>query len=299
MDRLLEITVLEGLDLPAAVAHEMMMVVAAGMDRLVARNARAKIDPLDEPFGGEELEHPIHARDSDLSIRSTQSVENLLRAQTAVLRREQVDHRASSAAVSEPLPQQDGDGRRRPVRLSDRDRHPYDDSGSQEACFPQGQSPSAIQAMMCANSTSRVLTGPKGDTMKDFKAFLLRGNLVDMAVGIVIGVAFTAVVTALVGDLVTPLLAAIGGKPDFSSLSFTINKSHFLYGSFLNAVISFALIAAVLFYFVVKPVNTLVARARREPTPDPTTRHCPECVSEIALAARRCAFCTAEVTPLG
>jgi large conductance mechanosensitive channel len=132
--------------------------------------------------------------------------------------------------------------------------------------------------------------------MKDFKAFLLRGNLVDMAVGIVIGVAFTAVVTALVTDLVTPLLAAIGGNPDFSALSFTINKSHFLYGSFINAALAFVLVALVLFYFVIKPVNALVVRARREPTADPTTQHCPECLSEIPIAARRCAYCTSELT---
>ena len=131
--------------------------------------------------------------------------------------------------------------------------------------------------------------------MRDFKAFLLRGNLVDLAVAVVIGVAFGAVVTALVEDLVTPLIAAIGGKRDFSSLSFTINKSHFLYGAFLNAVIAFAVIAAVIFFLVVKPVNHLIARARTEPPPDPTTRSCPECLSEIPLAARRCAFCTSEV----
>jgi large conductance mechanosensitive channel len=134
--------------------------------------------------------------------------------------------------------------------------------------------------------------------MKDFKAFLLRGNLVDMAVGIVIGVAFTAVVTALVGDLVTPLIAAIGGTPDFSALTFTIHKSHFLYGAFVNALLSFALVAAVIFYFVVKPVNALVARTQREPPADPTTRSCPECLSEIPIAARRCAFCTSEVAPV-
>ena len=133
--------------------------------------------------------------------------------------------------------------------------------------------------------------------MKDFKAFLLRGNLVDMAVGIVVGVAFAAVVTALVSDLVTPLLAAIGGQQDFSALTFTINKSHFLYGAFINAVLSFVLVAAAIFFFVVKPVNALVARTRREPPADPTTRSCPECLSEIPLAARRCAFCTAEVAP--
>jgi len=104
--------------------------------------------------------------------------------------------------------------------------------------------------------------------MSDFKAFLLRGNLIDTAVGIVIGLAFAAVITALVGDLITPLIAAIGGNPDFSALSFTINKSHFLYGAFINALITFVVVAAVLFYFVVKPVNALMARkksGRRRP----------------------------------
>src|SRR5213082_410288 len=101
--------------------------------------------------------------------------------------------------------------------------------------------------------------------MSDFKAFLLRGNLVDTAVGIVIGLAFAAVITAFVGDLVTPLIAAIGGKPDFAALSFTINKSHFLYGAFLNALISFVIVAAVLFSLVIKPVNALMARRRTEP----------------------------------
>jgi len=133
--------------------------------------------------------------------------------------------------------------------------------------------------------------------MKEFKEFILRGNLVDMAVGIVIGIAFAAVVSALVADLITPLLAAIGGKPDFSSLTFTVNKSHFLYGAFVNALIAFLLIAAVLFFLVVKPVNALMARRRTEAPVDATTHPCPECLSEIPLAARRCAFCTAEVSP--
>ena len=131
--------------------------------------------------------------------------------------------------------------------------------------------------------------------MKDFKEFLLRGNLVDMAVGIVIGVAFGAVVTALVADIITPIIAAIFGKPDFAGLSFTIHKSHFLYGAFINAVISFVAIAAAVFYFVVKPVNMLMERRKTEPPVDATTRACPECLSDIPLAARRCAFCTAEV----
>jgi large conductance mechanosensitive channel len=131
--------------------------------------------------------------------------------------------------------------------------------------------------------------------VKDFKEFLLRGNLVDMAVGIVIGIAFGAVITAFVADLVTPLIAAIFGKPSFSSLTFTINHSQFDYGAFLNALLSFVLVAIVLFFLVIKPVNALVARSRREPPADPTTRNCPECLSEIPVAATRCAFCTTEL----
>jgi len=131
--------------------------------------------------------------------------------------------------------------------------------------------------------------------VKDFKEFLLRGNLVDMAVGIVIGVAFAAVVTALVGDLITPLIAAIGGKPDFGNLSFTINKSHFLYGAFINAVLTFVVIAAVIFFLVVKPVNALMARYRTEPDVEQTTKDCPHCLSSIPIGASRCAFCTADL----
>ncbi len=131
--------------------------------------------------------------------------------------------------------------------------------------------------------------------MKDFKAFLLRGNLVDMAVGIVIGIAFGAVVAAFVADVITPLIAAIFGKPSFSDLSFTINGSHFAYGLFLNALLSFVLVAIVLFFLVIKPVNALVARSRTERPADPTTRNCPQCLSEIPIAASRCAFCTSEV----
>lgn len=131
--------------------------------------------------------------------------------------------------------------------------------------------------------------------LNDFKAFLLRGNVVDLAVAVVIGAAFGAVVTAMVEDLITPLIAAIGGQPDFSALDFTINKSTFLYGDFINKIITFVVIAAVVFFFVVTPINSLMARARREPPVDPTTRKCPECLSEIPIEARRCAFCTSEV----
>lgn len=131
--------------------------------------------------------------------------------------------------------------------------------------------------------------------MKDFRTFLLRGNVVDLAVAIVIGVAFAALVTSFVENLVTPLIGAIGGQPDFSALAFTINDSEFRYGSFLNALIAFLLIAAVVFFLVVKPVNALMARRRTEPDVEAETRECPECRSEIPRAATRCAFCTSEV----
>jgi large conductance mechanosensitive channel len=127
--------------------------------------------------------------------------------------------------------------------------------------------------------------------MKEFKEFLLRGNVVDLAVGIVIGVAFGAVVTAFVADLLTPLIAAIFGSHDFSQLTFTLNSSVFKYGDFLNFLIAFVAVAAAVFFFVVKPVNALIRRAHREPTPDPTTKKCTECLSEIPMDAHRCAFC--------
>jgi large conductance mechanosensitive channel len=127
--------------------------------------------------------------------------------------------------------------------------------------------------------------------LKGFKAFLLRGNVVDLAVGVVIGIAFGVVITAFVKDLVTPLIAAIGGKPDFASLYFTINNSKFLYGDFINALLGFVLIALVIYFFVVLPVNALVARSRKEPPADPTTKKCTECLSEIPVGAKRCAFC--------
>jgi large conductance mechanosensitive channel len=131
--------------------------------------------------------------------------------------------------------------------------------------------------------------------MKDFKEFLLRGNLVDMAVAIVIGVAFVALVNAFVGDIITPIIAAIGGKPDFSSLAFAINGSVFRYGDFINYVISFVVIAAVLFFAVVKPVNALMARRKTEPAVDETVQQCPHCLSSIPAAASVCSFCTRDV----
>jgi len=128
--------------------------------------------------------------------------------------------------------------------------------------------------------------------MSGFKQFLLRGNVVDMAVGIVIGAAFGTVVSSFVKDLLTPFIAAIVGKPDFSGIFFQINGSKFLIGEFVNAIISFLLIAAAVYYAVVLPVNALVARVNKQPPAAPTTKKCPECVSEIPIEAKRCAFCT-------
>ena len=123
--------------------------------------------------------------------------------------------------------------------------------------------------------------------LQGFKQFILRGNVLDLAVAVVMGVAFGAVVTALVKDLITPFIAAIVGKPDFSAIEFTINGSKFPIGDFINAVISFILIAAAVYFFIVLPMNTLLARMRRgEAAPDPTTKKCPECLSEIPIAAR-------------
>ncbi|KPK46730.1 MAG: mechanosensitive ion channel protein MscL [Dehalococcoidia bacterium SM23_28_2] len=131
----------------------------------------------------------------------------------------------------------------------------------------------------------------------DFKQFLLRGNFIDMAVALVMALAVFAVVTALIEDLITPIIAAIAGEPDFSALTFEINKSTFRYGDFINALITFIFTAAAVFFFIVVPTNALIARSRTEPPADPTTRKCPECLSEIPVEARRCSFCTSQVPP--
>jgi large conductance mechanosensitive channel len=134
--------------------------------------------------------------------------------------------------------------------------------------------------------------------MKGFKQFLLRGNVLDLAVAVVMGAAFGAVVTALVKDLLTPIIAAIVSKPDFSNIAFEINSSKFLIGDFINALISFVLIAAAVYFFVVLPVNALLARTKRgDAPPEIATRKCPECLSDINIAARRCPFCTSSVRP--
>ena len=129
--------------------------------------------------------------------------------------------------------------------------------------------------------------------LKGFRTFIFRGNVVDLAIAVVIGGAFGQVVTALVKDLLTPLIAAVAGEPDFSAITFTINGSRFLIGDFVNAVLSFFLIAVAVYFFMVVPMNRFTERLRRgEAPPDPTTKKCPECLSEVAIAARRCAFCT-------
>jgi len=133
--------------------------------------------------------------------------------------------------------------------------------------------------------------------VSEFKQFLLRGNVVDLAVAVVLGAAFGAVVTSFVENLLTPLIAMIFGEPDLSALTFEVNNAVFGYGAFLNTLIAFITIAAVVFLFVVKPINALITRSRREPTPDPTTQKCPECRSEIPIDATRCAHCAVVVTP--
>lgn len=131
--------------------------------------------------------------------------------------------------------------------------------------------------------------------LNEFKQFLLRGNIVDMAVGLIMALAVFALVEALIADIITPIIAAIAGEPDFSALTFEINKSTFRYGDFINAVITFVSIAAALFFLVVVPMNALIARSRGGPPADPMTKKCTECLSEIPAEARRCAFCTSEV----
>lgn len=133
--------------------------------------------------------------------------------------------------------------------------------------------------------------------MKGFREFILRGNVVDLAIAVVIGAAFGSVVTALVEDLITPLIAAIGGQPDFSAITFTINNSQFLIGDFINSLLSFLIISAVVYFFVVLPVNKFMARFKPTTAPPPvdTTRECPYCTSSISKAATRCPFCTSEV----
>ncbi len=128
--------------------------------------------------------------------------------------------------------------------------------------------------------------------LKEFKQFLLRGNVIDLAVGVVVGASFGTVVNSLVSDLLTPFISAIAKVPDFSGWFFTINGSQFMIGHFINAVISFILVAGAIFFFVIKPMNMLVSRSRKAPPADPTTKKCKECLSEIPLEATRCAHCT-------
>lgn len=137
-----------------------------------------------------------------------------------------------------------------------------------------------------------------GGLVKEFRNFLMRGNVVDLAIAVVIGAAFGAVVTAMVDDLIMPIIGIFGGAPDFSSNTFTINGSEFKWGHFLTQLISFIIIAAVIFFVVVKPMNTLMERVKRgEGTPDPTTRSCPECLGTVPIAAKRCQFCAQPLPP--
>ncbi|MGI9118292.1 MAG: large conductance mechanosensitive channel protein MscL [Minisyncoccia bacterium] len=128
--------------------------------------------------------------------------------------------------------------------------------------------------------------------IKEFKQFLLRGNVVDLAVGVVVGAAFGTIVSALVADILTPLIAAIAKVPDFSGLAFTLNGSQFMIGHFINALVSFLLVAGSVFFFVVKPMNTLIAKTNKETPTNPTTKKCKECCMEVPIDARRCGHCT-------
>ena len=139
-------------------------------------------------------------------------------------------------------------------------------------------------------------TAKKQSILIEFRGFVLRGNVVDLAVAVAIGAAFTAVVTAMSAAFITPLIGAIFGKADFSSLSFTINGSQFNYGEFINALISFVIVAAVIFFLVIKPVNAVMAKLGRTPSEEPV-RECPECLSKVPDAATKCAYCTSALTP--
>lgn len=146
------------------------------------------------------------------------------------------------------------------------------------------------------DTRARLKSVANAPVIDEFKAFLLRGNVIDLAVAVVIGAAFGAVVSAFTDSFITPLLAAIGGQPDYSDIGFRINGAWFGVGSFLNAVIAFLITSAVIFFFVVKPVNMLIARSRVEPPADPTTKKCPYCINEVPVAATRCGFCTSELS---
>src|SRR5213080_2042071 len=164
------------------------------------------------------------------------------------------------------------------------------------ACDPQNAS---CGGHKCASShkVNAPFAPREASMLSGFKQFILRGNVVDMAVGVVIGAAFATVVTAFTKDLLTPLIAAIVGKPDFSAISFTIHGSLFPIGDFINAAVSFLLVAVAVYFFVVTPINALVSRMRKAPAPaDPTTKKCPECKMEVPIDARRCAHCTSPLS---
>ena len=147
-----------------------------------------------------------------------------------------------------------------------------------------------------ANVYTAYMTTNIKDTFGEFRSFLLRGNVVDLAIGVVIGAAFNTVVNALVKGLITPFIAAVGGQPDFATLSFSINGSQFLYGEFINALLSFIIMSAVVFFFVVKPINKLVHFAHKaDKESEPLTRFCPECLAEVPAKAKRCMYCTSVI----
>lgn len=133
--------------------------------------------------------------------------------------------------------------------------------------------------------------------LKGFKQFILRGNVIDLAIGVVIGAAFGTVVSSLVQDILNPFISAIFKSPDFSGLSFSVNGSQFMYGNFINAVISFLVVAFAVYFFIITPVNKLISYTKKDKESiDPSTKKCPECLSEIPIDAKKCAFCTSVLT---
>jgi large conductance mechanosensitive channel len=154
-----------------------------------------------------------------------------------------------------------------------------------------GGSDGAAKSPAVSASAPSPTDAPRGNMVKDFRQFLLRGNVVDLAVGVVIGAAFGRIVSTVVSGLITPVIAAIGGQPDFSNLAFTVNDSRFRYGLVVNAILSFIIVATAVFFLVVRPVNVLMDRFRTEPDVAERTHPCPECLSEIPMRASRCAFC--------
>src|SRR3954447_7291801 len=248
------------------------------------RLAVAQLEGLEHPRQPQPVVGVVMGEEDGLHVGQADGAEQLALGPLAA-----VEEQAVAAATQERRRQPAASGRHGAGGTGEEEREVHA-RGSRVPPAPRVPAPTGP-----LDSFARMPRTP--GIVKEFREFILRGNVVDLAVAVVIGAAFTAVVNALVKDLLTPVIAAIFGKPDFSNLAFTINDSRFAYGDFLNAVLTFVLVAAALFFFVVKPVNYLMERRRTGPDVESTTRDCPECLSAIPIAASRCAFCTTAVAP--